>query len=65
MGAYSTVSISRERAISEIIDKLDEATDEEISAALFALTSDHTLDNYDVFSKEEIGSDAAPPFIGN
>ena len=46
MGAYSTITIDRQTAIQKILDALDEATNEEISEALFALTSDHCLDNY-------------------
>ena len=51
MGAYSTVLITRQRAISHIIELLDEATDEEIGDALFALTQNHRMDNYGVVAE--------------
>ena len=40
MGWKSTIDITRESAIQEIIDCLDEASDEQISEALEALTPD-------------------------
>jgi hypothetical protein len=46
MGAYSTVSITKEDAIKEILAALDEATDEELADALFALKRERTLYNY-------------------
>ena len=52
MGAYSTVTITRERAIREIIDRVYEASNEELSNALFALTENHVLDNYTVVGDE-------------
>lgn len=38
MGWKSTIDLSRERAISEIISLLDEATNEEVAEALEALS---------------------------
>ena len=52
MGAYSTVTITRDEAISRIADALSQATNEELSQALFALTQDHVLDNYTVVGEE-------------
>lgn len=46
MGAYSTVTISREYAIEKIMALLYDASNDEVSSALFALTENHTLDNY-------------------
>lgn len=46
MGAYSTVIITREDAIKKILDALDDSTNEEIADALFALTQNHSLNNY-------------------
>ena len=48
MGAHSTVNLTA----------LDEATDEEISAALFALLGNRVLDNYRIVPDE--GEDNAP-----
>lgn len=51
MGAYSTVTISRAEAIRQILERIDKATNEELAAALFALTQDHVLDNYCVVDR--------------
>lgn len=48
MGVYSTVTITREEAIQRILELVETATNEELSAALFGLTQDHILDNYQV-----------------
>lgn len=52
MGAYSTVDITRQYAISKILELVDEATNEELSGALFALTENRCLDNYRVVDTE-------------
>jgi hypothetical protein len=52
MGAYSTVTITRDEAIGRIADALSQATNDELSQALFALTQDHVLDNYMVVGEE-------------
>lgn len=38
MGIYSTMSITREDAIREILSRLETAKDEEVAEALFQLT---------------------------
>ena len=53
MGVYSTVTINRSFAIGRIVSLLNDATNEELSQALFALTCDHQLDNYTVLSDSE------------
>jgi hypothetical protein len=40
--------MTREEAIREIINGLEEATNEELAAALFGLYQDKRLDNYSV-----------------
>lgn len=51
MSAYSTITITCEEAITKILELVDQATNEELSQALFALTADHVCDNYSVISK--------------
>lgn len=58
MGAYSTVDITRDEAISRIVDRLNTATNAELENALFALTQDHVLDNYRVYDTQEEIDDA-------
>lgn len=54
MGVYSTVTITRKKAIECIIALIEEtASNEEIGNALFALTKNHTYDNYWVVDTEE------------
>ena len=48
MGAYSTVTITREEALLRIDEMLYSATNDELSEALFALTQEHVADNYTV-----------------
>ena len=48
MGVYSTVTLTREQVLGLIDDLLDDATNDELCDALFALTQDHTLDNYTI-----------------
>ena len=52
MGAYSTVTITRDEAISRICDAVGGATNAELSEAFFALTANHVLDNYTVVGEE-------------
>lgn len=52
MGAYSTRLLSRQKALSMIMERLFSATNEELSEALFELTRDHILDNYTVYDTE-------------
>lgn len=53
MGAYSTVDITRDQAIDYIGRLLDQATNEELSNALFALTENKCLDNYNIVDENE------------
>lgn len=46
MGAYSTIELTRESATAMILELIDDATDEEVADALFALTQNRRLDNY-------------------
>lgn len=46
MGVHTTCSITREDAIQEIIRKLFNASDDELSSMMFALYGDETLQNY-------------------
>lgn len=52
MGAYSTRYITKKEALSGIMERLLEATNEELADTLFALTRDHVLDNYIVVDTE-------------
>lgn len=52
MGVYSTVNISRKTAIKRIMSRLLDATNDELSEALFELTKNHVLDNYWVWDEE-------------
>jgi uncharacterized protein YrzB (UPF0473 family) len=54
MGAYSTLTISRETAIERILSLIDEASNEELADALFALTASKTGYNYCVEEKEDL-----------
>lgn len=53
MGVYSTRTINRSYVIEKIISLLQQATNDELSNALFQLTCDHCLDNYDVLNDDE------------
>lgn len=48
MGVYSTVNLTRQEAISYILASLDDASDDEVAAALFALVGERTINNYSV-----------------
>jgi len=46
MGVHSTMCITREDAIKEIINRLDTASDEEIAEALFGIAGNKLLFNF-------------------
>lgn len=48
MGAYSTVNLTRQEAINYILASLDDASDHEVAAALFALVGEQTINNYSI-----------------
>lgn len=52
MGAYSTRDITRDEAISRIVDLIYGASNDELANALFSLTCNYTLDNYCVTGEE-------------
>jgi hypothetical protein len=52
MGAYSTVELTKEEVLSLIYDRLEDATNEELCDALFALTQNRVLDNYRIVEEE-------------
>lgn len=54
MGIYSTLNITREDVIVRIQNLLDKASNQELEEALFALTCNHTYDNYVIMTEEEI-----------
>ena len=53
MGAYSTRYITKREALAGIMERLLDATNEELSETLFALTCDHVLDNYIVVDTDQ------------
>jgi len=52
MGSYSTLTITRRAAKQAITLFLDEATDEELSDALFGLLADRTFHNFTVVPED-------------
>lgn len=54
MGAYSTVTLTREQAIDKInACNLEDLTNEELGDILFAMYGQKEVSNYGVFDEEE------------
>jgi hypothetical protein len=49
MGVYSTLDVNREYALNKIYEKLEKATNEELSEVLFELHGRKVLYNYTVW----------------
>jgi hypothetical protein len=58
MGAYSTVTLTREEVVERIGSYLSEATDEELCDALFALAQRTSGFNYTIATKPSPPPDA-------
>jgi hypothetical protein len=53
MGVYSTMAITRQDALAEIMQRLQTASDEQVAAVLFDLTHHQRLFNYSIVPNYE------------